>query len=100
MKFCRALFFCFIVAGCSHAPVTDNRVSYDNSTRVTLQEKAEKGDVDAQYDLGNSYCCGDNGFWDTKQAVYWWCLAAGQGHQDSKTRIDKVGGKCPIVESN
>jgi TPR repeat protein len=94
MKFCRVMILCLLLASCK-AHMTDNVASYDNAKRVELQGKAAAGDKDAQYELGNSYCCGENGFWDTKQAVHWWCLAAGQGHEGAKARLEGIGEKCP-----
>lgn len=74
---------------------TDSVVSFDNSRRIALQDKAQAGNIEAQYQLGNSYCCGDSGFWDTKQAVYWWCQAAKQGHADAQVRLDALKAQCP-----
>jgi TPR repeat protein len=97
MKFCRVLVFCLLLGSCKSVHVTDNVTSYDNAKRIDLQEKAAKGDKEAQYELGSSYCCGENGFWDTKQAVHWWCLAVGQGHDGAKARLDGIGKKCPAA---
>lgn len=95
MKFWPVLVLCLVVAGCSTKPVTDNRVSYDNARRIALQESAEKGDAEAQYALGESYCCGEDGFWDTKQAIYWWCQAAAQSHPQANARLEERKVTCP-----
>ena len=49
---------------------------------------AENGDRESQYQLGNAYCCGtEGGFWDTAEAVKWWCKAAAQGQKDAEAAI-------------
>jgi TPR repeat protein len=94
MKFWPVLFICLSVAGCS-TKKWDTRISYDNSNRVTLQESADTGDAEAQFQLGNSYCCGDGGFYDTAQAVEWWCKAAAQGHAAAKDKLAEKQASCP-----
>jgi len=66
----------------SCASVHSNKVSYAQVERERLRPKAESGDADAQYQLGNSWCCGENGtFFSTTEAAVWWCKAAKQGHE-------------------
>jgi hypothetical protein len=52
-----------------------------------LQDAAEKGDVDAQYELGEAYYNG----WDVPQdyarAVKWWLRAAGQGDSNAQYQL-------------
>jgi TPR repeat protein len=98
MKFWPALFICLLMTGCA-AKKWDTRISYDNSTRVALEQQANNGDADAQFQLGNSYCCGDGGFYDTAQAVTWWCKAAAQGHAGAKDRLTERKAGCPAPES-
>ena len=50
-------------------------------------KEAEKGDNDAQYNLGNMY---ENGYGtpqDYKQAVKWYTIAAKQGHKWSQYNL-------------
>lgn len=96
MKFWPAMVLCLIVTGCAAPNMTDTRVSYDNSARLVQTEDAEKGNPEAQFALGNSYCCGDGGFWDTKLAIEWWCRAAAQGHASAKARLAELDASCPI----
>jgi len=80
------------VAACAAQPAV---VSQSNADRLTLREAADKGDREAQYRLGNSYCCGAEGsFWDTKEAIKWWCKAAAQGQADATAALARVGGAC------
>ena len=92
MKFYLALAFCFLVSACAVSPAQS---SFDNAERLRLRSLAENGDKDSQYQLGNSYCCGTGGgFWDTAEAVKWWCKAASQGQKDAVAAIQRVGGDC------
>ncbi|MDE5944473.1 MAG: SEL1-like repeat protein, partial [Rikenella sp.] len=43
-------------------------------------DRAEAGDVKAQYELGELYYTGDKGITDWKQSVKWYRSAAEQGH--------------------
>jgi hypothetical protein len=99
MKFFRAVGLCWLLAGCS-TPISDNQISYQNAQRMTYREKAAQGDKDAQYILGNSYCCGEGGFWDTAEAVAWWCKAAGQGHDGASQRLAQMRVVCPPAKGD
>jgi hypothetical protein len=99
MKVFRAVCLCWLLAGCS-APISDNRIAYESAQRITHRERAEQGDKDAQYILGNSYCCGEGGFWDTGEAVTWWCKAAGQGHDGAKLRLAQMRVVCPPAKGD
>ena len=58
---------------------------------VKRRTAAEKGDADAQYDLGDCY---ENGVWvdkDLKQAAEWYRKAAAQGHEDAKKALKRLG---------
>ena len=54
------------------------------------KEAAERGNVNAQYNLG---LCYHNGWGTTRnddQAIHWWRMAAAQGHSDAQHNIDVV----------
>jgi len=92
MKFYLAIALCLLLSACAAGPAQS---SFDNSERLRLRELAENGDKESQFQLGNSYCCGTGGgFWDTAEAVKWWCKAAVQGQKDAATAISRVGGDC------
>ena len=92
MKFYLALALCFLLSACAAAP---SQSSFDNSERLRLRKLAENGDRDSQFQLGSSYCCGTSGgFWDTTEAVKWWCKAAAQGQKEAAAAIARVGGDC------
>ena len=52
---------------------------------------AEKGDAQAQYNLGWCYVNGDGVAKDLKQAVYWYRKAADQGHAEAKEALELFG---------
>ena len=72
------------LGGCSTASL--GRVDADNAARERLRAPAQQGDADAQFRLGNSYCCG-TGFYSTEEAIRWWCLAAAQGHELAAAKL-------------
>ncbi len=53
----------------------------------TLQQKAEQGHADAQYNLGLVYDLGQEVPQDSKEAVKWFRLAAEQGHADAQYNL-------------
>jgi len=61
------LLLCLSVAGCK-------------SAASVLKQKAEQGDADAQYELGQAYASSNGVPQDFKQAVKWVRLAAEQGN--------------------
>ncbi len=92
MKFSLALALCFSLSACAVAPAQS---SYDNAERLRLRKLAENGDRDSQFQLGNAYCCGTGGgFWDTAEAVKWWCKAAAQGQKEAQAAVARAGGEC------
>ena len=73
---------------------TQGKVSHSNKDRLRLLKPALGGDAQAQYELGESYCCGESGFWSTEEASKWWCKAAMQGHDEAKKRLVEKGLSC------
>jgi len=59
---------------------------------------ATSGDAEAQYQLGNSYCCGNGYLFDTYQALYWHCKAAVQGHKFAQLELANIyAGKIGLM---
>ena len=50
-------------------------------------KKAEQGNIEAQYSLGNKYTNGQGVPQDYKQAVYWYTKAAEQGYADAQYNL-------------
>lgn len=64
-----------------------SKVSYAHAERQKWQSKAESNDAHAQFQMGNSYCCGDKGYFDTLKAIEWWCKASRQGHSKARQAL-------------
>ena len=56
----------------------------------SLHAAAERGDVDAQFNLGVMYANGDGVIKDMAEAVRWWRLAAEQGDVDAQYALGSV----------
>jgi len=76
-----------LVSGCSNQAVNQaptgnqaNQSSSDSAKISELKTKAEKGDAEAQYELGICYQAGTGVPKDEKEGVRWFKLAADQGH--------------------
>ena len=52
-----------------------------------LRARAEAGDAEAQYDLGNMYAFGRGVTRDDAEAVRWLRLATEQGHADAQSKL-------------
>ncbi|MBF0438649.1 MAG: sel1 repeat family protein [Magnetococcales bacterium] len=60
----------------------------DSSDIVRLREKAEEGDANSQYSLGNMYKGGRGGLYkDCRQAAYWYRKAADQNHLEAQINL-------------
>ncbi|MBT4890171.1 MAG: sel1 repeat family protein, partial [Rhodospirillales bacterium] len=55
---------------------------------------AMQGDAEAQYKVGNAYCCSpkeETGrFYNTKLSVDWLCASAHQGHSPAMYKLGKI----------
>ncbi len=59
--------------------------------RRVWKEYAKEGDVYAQWELANSYCCAEfEGKRDYRRAVKWFCEAAENGYADAQVRIAQL----------
>lgn len=67
-------------------------MGYDTiKKRKQWQEYAEQGDPYAQYELAQSYCCHPHeGKTNMAEAMYYWCMAARNGHAKSQTQVGKL----------
>ena len=57
--------------------------------RDTLKLAAEKGDPEAQYLLGRSYCCGHDPVHNVTTALRWFCRAAKQDHVEAQFMLGR-----------
>lgn len=81
------------LAGCIGAALEGANMTKDEVVRANNKEAARAGDVEAQYKVGNSYCCapGDGGaVYDNQKATEWFCRAAYQDHAASQLELGKI----------
>jgi TPR repeat protein len=57
-------------------------------TKSELTQRAQSGDIDARYQLGEKYA--DAAFSNKPEAIYWLCLAAREGHVPAQMRLAKL----------
>lgn len=59
--------------------------------RDQLQKYAEHGDVYAQYDLAESYCCEPmHGGINIEASIYWYCTAARNGYGEAQVKVAEL----------
>lgn len=103
MKKAPGFVLALLLAGCSSVPQQAlDQGTYDAAQRARLADAAQAGDAVAQYELGNAYCCGESGYWDTRQAIRWWCAAARQGLEQALAALatrNLTQQQCASVEA-
>lgn len=60
------------------------------SQRGEYLARANEGDVEAMFRLGQAYCCGYSGVLNTQKALDWFCRAARKGHLEARLEISKI----------
>ena len=78
-----------LLQGCAGAAISSSTYALKASGRDALREPATRGDPEAQYELGKSWCCMGPGF-DTQTATEWLCRAARQGHPDALFELGRI----------
>jgi TPR repeat protein len=92
------LIFCLIIAACnpvSTAITTTPAVIigvYDQmGKRALWLERAEKGDIYAQYELGESLCCNSReGETNILESAKWFCKSAQNGNQNAMMSLARI----------
>jgi hypothetical protein len=59
-----------------------------DSARSAWLHKAQAGDVESQYHMGEAYCC--DTVEHTRQALHWYCRAAVQGYADAQYEMGRI----------
>ncbi len=77
------------VTGCVAVAANGGALAVKGLPRAELKEKAEAGDVQAQYELGLANCCMGVGF-DTQIATEWLCKAAHANHPDAMYELGRI----------
>ena len=70
-----------------------------NEQISNLRGKAEQGDAEAQYNLGEMYDTGKGVPQDFMMARGWYERAAVQGHADAQSALGSMQRRCRIVTS-
>ncbi|MDJ0655719.1 MAG: hypothetical protein QNJ40_16255 [Xanthomonadales bacterium] len=76
-------------AGCVGAAVSTTTYATKSASRDALWPPAARGDAEAQYELGKSYCCMGPGF-DTQTATAWLCKAASQDNAKAMVELGRI----------
>jgi hypothetical protein len=91
-----------VLDGCYTPIVEGAQEGYDAVRRDPLRAEAAAGAPNAQYELGDSYCCHGGGpmdglsVYDNYKATYWYCQAARQGYGPAQMRLANVYSGHPI----
>lgn len=78
-----------VLQGCAGAAISSGTYAVKAGAREELSEPAARGDADAQYRLGKSWCCMGPGF-DTQTATEWLCRAASQRHPEALFELGRI----------
>ncbi len=60
------------------------------SQRGEYLARANEGDIESMFRLGEAYCCGYSGVLNTRKALDWFCRAARRGHVEAQLEISKI----------
>lgn len=88
----RLAFLVFIIinlSACVGVAINGSSLAVKSMNRGELEQLAEVGNADAQYELGLSHCCMGVGF-DTQLATEWLCKAADQGQRDAMYELGRI----------
>src|SRR5579883_3354246 len=82
-----------MLSGCVGAAAEGARTTADIAKRNNYMSRAEAGDPEAQFKVGESYCCntgGVSGAYDNQKATEWLCRAALQGYGPAQYRLGRI----------
>lgn len=88
-----AMLTLIFIGGCV-APILEGaNVSKDKAVLSANREAAEAGDPEAQYKVGDAYCCSPReggGFYNNKLSTEWLCKSAQQGYAPAQYRLGQI----------
>ena len=97
MRTLLAMVLALSLAGCFAPVVEGGRQTADYAKRGSLEPKAAAGDAQAQYELGNSYCCTVAGqaaatvsVYDNDKATHWLCQSARQSYGPAQYKLARI----------
>ena len=93
----RTLFFVTLAAaflsGCAGTAIEGARVAGSKVVISQNIDAARAGDAEAQYKVGNAYCCSiheGTGLYNTPTSVEWLCSAARQDYAPAMLKLGKI----------
>jgi TPR repeat protein len=83
------LFGCMVfpLSGCIETFYHTGDFLVDATKLQPWKKLALDGDVEAQYKVGEMYCCGDRPKYDNVRALHWYCQAARQNQRDAQHKV-------------
>ncbi len=81
------------LAGCASVAVEGAHLTKSEVVISKNIEEAEAGVAEAQYKVGNAYCCSVNegkGLYNTKTSVEWLCRSAKQNYAPAMLKLGKI----------
>ncbi len=82
-----------ITAGCVAVAVEGAQATKSEVIISKNIEEAKAGDAEAQYKVGNAYCCSvheGSGLYNTKTSVEWLCRSAKQDYAPAMLQLGKI----------
>lgn len=80
-----------LLSGCVGTTLEGGRMTGDKLTRDEYMTQALKGDAEAQYRVGLSYCCAPQSdadvFYNNREATQFLCSAARQNHAEAALQL-------------
>ncbi len=81
---------CVAVTGCIEMMFKSAEWGRDAAKVEAWKVLALQGDAEAQFTVGQYYCCGKRPRYDNVKALFWFCKAAKQGQRDAMTEVGKM----------
>jgi TPR repeat protein len=82
------------LCGCISSAIEGGHIAADTSARSGYEKDAIQGNKEAQYKLGESWCCSTDkksgSAYDTVTAVKWLCASARQGYAPAMYKLGKI----------
>ncbi len=81
------------VSGCAAVAVEGAQATKSEVIISRNLKEAKAGDAEAQYKVGNAYCCSvheGSGLYNTKTSVEWLCRAAEQDYAPAMLKLGKI----------
>ncbi len=88
------------LTGCIEYAFNAGHYVVDTAEMQPWRVLAQEGDIEAQYRMGEYYCCGNRPRYDNVGALHWYCLAAKQGQRDALFKVGELYQTANEYEGN